>query len=92
MCTKENIICVFQDNKPLEFASKSFPSCTSASKSPPLLLPSLPSPTELYKEPEKCEQSADVSCWVHCSQSTYPSTKVRGDSDTFVHKFMHIAT
>lgn len=59
MCIKENIICVFQDNKPMEFVLKSFPVYRNASKSSPLLLLS---PTVLHKEPEKCEQSADVSC------------------------------
>jgi len=71
MCVKENIICVFQDNKPVEFASKSSPSRRSASKSSPLVLPS---PTALYKEPKTREQSADVPCRVPCSQPTYSCT------------------
>ena len=69
MCIKENIMCVFQDNKPVEFVLKFFPICRSASKSSPL---HLLSPTVLYKEPEKYEQSADVSCRVHCSLLAYP--------------------
>lgn len=71
MC-KENIICVFQDNKPVEFILKFFPVHRSASKSSPLLLSS---PTVLYKETEKCEQSADVSYRVYCSPLTYLCTK-----------------
>lgn len=71
MCIKENVICVFQVNKPLEFVLKFSPISRSASKSSPLLLPS---PTVLHKEPKKCEQSADVSCRVHCSSLTYPCT------------------
>lgn len=47
-CITENVICVFQDNEPMELALKSFPSYRSASGS---LCSVLLSHQVLYKEP-----------------------------------------
>lgn len=75
--------------KAVEFVLKFFPICRSASKPPPLLLPS---PTVLYKEPEKCEQSADVILLSSLFTTDLPLHNVPGGSHKFMCDFMRIAT
>ena len=70
-CITENVICVFQDNEPMELALKSFPSYRSASGS---LCSVLLSHQVLYKEPSNWEQRANVAFWVPCSLLIYVCT------------------